>query len=84
MIARFFDWLEGCSDPLPSQQPEMPPASLIPFMVHYAKPFWHLLLTSAMFAAVIAVLEVSLFAFLGRLVDWLAASDRMTFWTDHK
>ena len=84
MIARFFDWLEGFTDPLPSQQPEMPPASLIPFMVHYAKPFWRLLLTSAMFAAVIAVLEVSLFAFLGRLVDWLAASDRMTFWEDHK
>ena len=84
MIARFFDWLEGFTDPLPSQQPEMPPASLIPFMVHYAKPFWRLLLTSAMFATVIAVLEVSLFAFLGRLVDWLAASDRMTFWEDHK
>ena len=84
MIARFFDWLERFTDPLPSQQPEMPPDSLIPFMVHYAKPFWRLLLTSSLFATVIAVLEVSLFAFLGRLVDWLATSDRMTFWTEHK
>jgi len=84
VIARFFDWLERFTDPLPSQQPEMPPDSLIPFMVHYAKPFWRLLLTSSLFATVIAVLEVSLFAFLGRLVDWLATSDRMTFWTEHK
>ena len=83
MIARFFGWLERTTDPLPALQPEMPPASLIPFTLHYAKPFWRLLLTSALFATVIALLEVSLFAFLGRLVDWLATSTRATFWDDH-
>lgn len=83
MIARFFDWLEGFTDPLPPAQPEMPPADLIPFMVHYARPFWKLLLVAACFSAVIAVLEVSLFAFLGRMVDWLATSTRATFWADH-
>jgi len=83
MIARFFGWLERTTDPLPALQPEMPPASLIPFTLHYAKPFWRLLLTSALFATMIALLEVSLFAFLGRLVDWLATSTRTTFWDDH-
>ncbi|MFP6748768.1 MAG: ABC transporter ATP-binding protein [Alphaproteobacteria bacterium] len=71
------------TDPLPSAQPEMPPASLVAFTLHYAKPFWPLLATSALFATVIALLEVSLFAFIGRLVDWLATSTRATFWDDH-
>jgi ATP-binding cassette subfamily B multidrug efflux pump len=61
----------------------MPPASLIPFMLHYARPFWRLLLASALFSTVIALLEVTLFGFLGRLVDWLASADRATFWDDH-
>jgi ATP-binding cassette subfamily B multidrug efflux pump len=83
VIIRFFGWLERTTDPLPTLQPEMPPASLIPFILHYAKPFWRLLLTSALFTTVIALLEVSLFAFLGRLVDWLVTSTRATFWDDH-
>ena len=83
MINRFFRWLEQRTDPLPTAQPEMPPPSLIPFTLHYAKPFWRLLLASALFSTVIAILEVSLFAFLGRMVDWLASADRATFWADH-
>jgi ATP-binding cassette, subfamily B, multidrug efflux pump len=83
VIARFFGWLENITDPLPPAQPEMPPAALIPFALHYAKPFWPLLLTSALFATVIALLEVMLFAFLGRLVDWLATADRASFWDNH-
>ena len=83
MITRFFRWLENLTEPLPAAQPEMPPASLIPFIVHYARPFWRLLVASAGFSAVIAVLEVTLFAFLGRLVDWLTTADRAAFWDDH-
>ncbi len=83
MISRFFGWLERVTDPLPIEQPEMPPATLVAFTLHYAKPFWRLLATSALFATVIALLEVTLFAFLGRLVDWLAISERQTFWDDH-
>ena len=83
MIAKFFSWLEHATDPLPSAQPNMPPASLIPFILHYARPFWPLLLASGLFSTVIALLEVMLFAFLGRLVDWLATAERATFWADH-
>ncbi|MDA1101755.1 MAG: ABC transporter ATP-binding protein [Proteobacteria bacterium] len=61
----------------------MPPASLLPFIVHYARPFWPLLLASALFSTAIAVLEVTLFAFLGRLVDWLTTAERAVFWHDH-
>ena len=83
MIAGFFRWLESRTDPLPPEQPEMPPASLLSFILHYARPFWPLLLASAVFSTAIALLEVMLFGFLGRLVDWLASADRATFWQDH-
>jgi ATP-binding cassette subfamily B multidrug efflux pump len=50
---------------------------------HYSKPFWRQLAACSGFAVVVALLEVSLFGFLGRLVDWLATADRATFWEDH-
>lgn len=36
-----------------------------------------------MFAALVAVLEVYLFSFVGNLVDWLVSSDRDNLWSDH-
>ncbi len=82
MIGRFFEWLEKLGAPFPAVAPEMPPARFWPFVVHYTRPFWPLLAVSSGLAAAIALIEVSLFAFLGSLVDWLAAADRVTFWTD--
>ena len=36
-----------------------------------------------MLSAAIALIEVSLFGFLGNLVDWLSKADRATFWSTH-
>ena len=83
MINRFFRWLEGRVDPFPPERPAMPPQGLLAFTWHYTKPFWPLLLASILFSAVIAFLEVYLFAFLGQLVDFLTAANRPTFWQDH-
>ncbi|MEI8179520.1 ABC transporter ATP-binding protein [Aestuariivirga sp.] len=83
MIDRFFTWLESLVDPFPSEQPEMPPEGFLAFCWHYTKPFWPLLLVSTLLSAVIAFLEVYLFAFLGKLVDVLAAANRASFWQDH-
>ena len=82
MIGKFFDWLEKAGTPFPAAMPEMPPARFWPFIIHYTRPFWPLLAASSGLAATIALVEVSLFAFLGRLVDWLAAADRATFWSE--
>ena len=84
LIRSFFQWLEGLCDPFPPLQPDKPPASLSGFVLHYAKPFWPLLLTSAILSTVIALIEVSLFAFVGSLVDWLSTSARETFWETHR
>jgi ATP-binding cassette, subfamily B, multidrug efflux pump len=80
---RFFKWLESRVDPFPSERPTLPPRGLAAFTWHYTRPFWPLLLASIIFSAVIAFLEVYLFAFLGDLVDLLANADRATFWETH-
>ncbi len=83
MIDRFFTWLESLVDPFPPERPSMPPQRFLAFCWHYTRPFWPLLLVSTLLSAVIAFLEVYLFAFLGQLVDLLAAADRANFWQDH-
>jgi ATP-binding cassette subfamily B multidrug efflux pump len=83
VINRFFHWLESRVDPFPPDRPQMPPPGLLAFVWHYTRPFWPLLLVSILFSAVIALLEVYLFAFLGDLVDFLTAANRQTFWQDH-
>ena len=83
-IQSFFQWLEGLCDPFPPPQPAKPPETLAGFVIHYAKPFWPLLLASAILSTTIALIEVSLFAFVGNLVDWLTISDRATFWQTYR
>ncbi len=73
-------WLEGYCPPFPSEQPTKPPDTLRGFVTYYTLPFWPLILTSAIFAIIISLIEVYLFSFVGNLVDWLADSDRETFW----
>ncbi len=83
MINRFFTWLETLVDPFPPEQPEMPPKGFFAFCWYYTKPFWPILLVATLLSAVIAFLEVYLFAFLGQLVDLLTGANRATFWQDN-
>ena len=83
MIARFFSWLETRVDSFPLQQPGMPPTTFWRFILHYTRPFWPTIIASSALSAVIALIEVSLFGFLGNLVDWLSRADRATFWSTH-
>ena len=82
MIARYFSWLETRVDSFPPQQPGMPPAKFWQFILHYTRPFWPTIVASSVLSAAIALIEVSLFGFLGNLVDWLSKADRATFWSD--
>ncbi len=83
VLARLFEWLEKRRPPFVREKPPKPPTTLVGFIVHYSKPFGPLLLASSLLAAATALIEVSLFAFLGRLVDWLNGASRETFWQDH-
>ncbi len=61
----------------------MPPATLGGFVWHYTKPFWPWVLATSVLAAVVAVIEVALFAFLGSVVDWLARTTPDTVFQDY-
>ena len=83
MFARIFRWLETRAEPFPDIAAVRPPTDFWGFVWHYTKPLrWVIVATSAL-AATSALIEVSLFAFLGRLVDWLSTKEPETVWRDH-
>jgi ATP-binding cassette subfamily B multidrug efflux pump len=79
-----FSFFEGLTNPFPVDHPEQPPKTIVAFCRYYTKGMWPVILCVSLLAATIAALEVSLFGFLGQLVDWLAASDRETFLQQEK
>lgn len=67
-----FRFFEGLTRPFPEEEPSQPPAGLYRFCRHYTRGMEPYLLLMSLLSALIAVGEVVLFGFLGRLVDWLA------------
>jgi ATP-binding cassette subfamily B multidrug efflux pump len=79
-----FSFFEGLAKPFPEQTPEQPPKTLLAFCKYYSSGMWHILLTVSFLSALIAILEVSLFGFMGQLVDWFATRDPSTFIAQEK
>ena len=79
MFKRLFTYFESFVEPFPQTPVSRPPNKLIAFLWHYSRDLWRWLLALTLLTALIAVLEVSLFNYLGSLVDWLSTSDRRTF-----
>ncbi len=75
-----FSFFESLIKPFPPEDPQQPPKTLFAFCRHYTRGTERHLLVMALFTALIAVMEVSLFGFLGELVDILNAHTRDTFW----
>lgn len=78
-----FSFFERLIDPYPPESPETPPAGLVAFCWHYTKGIWHLVALMAVLSAILGVSEAVLYAFLGNLVDWLAAADKQDFLDRH-
>lgn len=74
-----FSFFERLTTPFPNYKPEQPPTTLLAFCRYYAQGMWHALIAVSILAATIAMIEVSIFGFLGKLVDWLSLRDRATF-----
>ena len=74
-----FRWFEERLEPFPPADPSEPPKSLVAFCLHYTKGVWPWIGVMAVCTALIAVLEVSMFAFMGNVVDWLSNHSRETF-----
>ncbi|OBQ70126.1 ABC transporter ATP-binding protein [Mesorhizobium erdmanii] len=74
-----FSWFERRLDPFPAAEPVEPPKTLVAFCLHYTRGAWHYILVDAVLVTAIAIAEVWMFGFLGRIVDWLSAQNRETF-----
>ena len=57
----------------PAGEPEQPPGSLFAFCRHYTRGMEVHLILMSLLTTLIAIGEVSLFGFMGQLVDWLSA-----------
>ena len=84
MIDRLFRWFETRTEAFSQGEAQMPPATLNGFIWFYTKPFWPWIATTSLLAATVAVIEVSLFAFLGSVVDWLAKTTPDAVFADYK
>ena len=79
-----FSFFEKLTQPFPEQAPTQPPKNLLAFCLHYSKGMMGILILVSVLSAAIAILEVSLFGFLGQLVDWFGERDRTTFIQEEK
>ncbi|MCV6609503.1 MAG: ABC transporter ATP-binding protein/permease [Amphritea sp.] len=77
-----FRYFEQLTRPYPPQQPEQPPQGLYAFCRHYMQGMEGALALMTVISASLAILEVSLFGFLGQLVDWLSTKDPETLWQE--
>lgn len=78
-----FAFFEKLVNPFPDEAPTKPPSGLWAFCRYYTRGMGPLLIVMAILTALIAIMEVSLFAFLGRLIDWLGAADPASFMAEH-
>lgn len=80
MLRLFERWV----NPFPPEHPSEPPKGLWAFCRHYTRGVELPLLTMSVLTALLAILEVQLFGFMGQLVDWLASKNPDTFLNDEK
>ena len=79
MFKPLFKWFEDRLPPYSSAPPSEPPRGLLAFCLHYSHGAKKYLAAMTIMGAVIALLEISLFGFMGSIVDWLSSADRATF-----
>lgn len=77
-------FFERLTRPFPAQEPEQPPKGLLAFCRHYTRGMEWPLLIMSISSALLAILEVSLFSFMGQLVDWLVAKDPQSFFSEER
>jgi ATP-binding cassette subfamily B multidrug efflux pump len=75
-----FRFFENLVDPF-TDYPERdsPPKKLWPFLWDYSQPFKRLFLITAIMSVVVAVMEIWLISYMGRLVDLLTGADPAQF-----
>src|SRR5262249_52102455 len=79
-----FRWFERQIDPFPSEPFRQPPGTLLAFYWHFIEPVWPTLAILLVAGFIGSIIEVSLFAFLGTIVDPMKEAENPAgFFTDH-
>jgi ATP-binding cassette, subfamily B, multidrug efflux pump len=83
-VSRFFKWFESYIDPFGGQSGVRPPDTLGAFYWHFLRQAWPAFLALLIMGGIGAVIEASLFQFVGSLVDTMrAATNPATFIDDN-
>lgn len=78
-----FRFFEGLVDPyVPYEETDTPPKRLYPFLRAYAEPFIRVFWITGIVSVIIAITEIWLLGYLGRLVDILTAGTPAQVWAD--
>ncbi len=75
---------ERMTKPFPNHKPTQPPNTLFAFCRHYTKGMGLSLVLMSISAALLAILEVSLFSYMGQLVDWLTLYTPQTLFKEQQ
>ncbi|WP_445424755.1 ABC transporter ATP-binding protein [Alishewanella sp. HL-SH06] len=77
-------FFERLTRPFPDSEPTQPPKGVLAFCRHYTKGMEWPLIVMSLSSALLAILEVSLFSFMGQLVDWLVTQNPESFFIDER
>ena len=72
-------WFEKRVDPFPQADPELPPGKLWPFLWFCSKGMRIHIAGVVALTALVGAFEAYLFSALGRVVDWLSAAEKASF-----
>ena len=79
-----FRFFEGLVDPyVPYKESDTPPKRLYPFLRDYAEPFKKVFWVTGILSVIIAIVEIWLLGYLGRLVDVLTSSTPAGIWASN-
>ena len=77
-------FFERIIKPFPAIEPSQPPKGILAFCRHYTKGMEASLILMSASTALLAMLEVSLFSFMGQLVDWLVQNEPEALFTTER
>jgi len=78
-----FRWFESLIDIFREVPDRTPPRSVVRFYAHYLRQVWKIFVAALVVGLAVALIEVAMFDFLGRLVDMAQKTPAATFFQTH-
>jgi ATP-binding cassette, subfamily B, multidrug efflux pump len=79
-----FGFFERLIDPYPEAEPTQPPSTLFAFLWHYTRDVWPFAFSLTILTALISITEITIFSYVGDVVDWFSTANRETFLADNQ